>query len=56
MSKNRWVVERVFGSIKRWFGLGKARYKRLTRVYTQHIMKAMAHNLYRSPGIIMSYL
>ncbi|XOD68131.1 MAG: transposase [Flavobacteriales bacterium Tduv] len=23
MSKTRWVVERTFGSIKRWFGSGK---------------------------------
>ncbi|XOD68267.1 MAG: transposase [Flavobacteriales bacterium Tduv] len=27
VSKNRWVVERTLGSIKRWFGSGKARYK-----------------------------
>ncbi|XOD68222.1 MAG: transposase [Flavobacteriales bacterium Tduv] len=23
MSKTRWVVERTFGDIKRWFGSGK---------------------------------
>ncbi|XOD67369.1 MAG: transposase [Flavobacteriales bacterium Tduv] len=33
VSKTRWVVERTFGSIKRWFGSGKVRYKGLTRVY-----------------------
>ncbi|XOD66550.1 MAG: hypothetical protein ACMUEL_00370 [Flavobacteriales bacterium Tduv] len=29
MSKNRWVVEVIFGSIKRWFVSRKARYKRI---------------------------
>ncbi|XOD67148.1 MAG: transposase [Flavobacteriales bacterium Tduv] len=33
MSKNRWVVERPFGSIKHWFGPGKTRYKGLARVH-----------------------
>ncbi|XOD67112.1 MAG: transposase [Flavobacteriales bacterium Tduv] len=56
VSKTRWVVERTFGSIKRWFGSGKTRYKGLTHVYAQHLMEAMAHNLYRTPGIIMRCL
>ncbi|XOD67418.1 MAG: hypothetical protein ACMUEL_05550 [Flavobacteriales bacterium Tduv] len=30
MSKTRWVLERTFGSIKGWFGSGKARYKRIS--------------------------
>ncbi|XOD68225.1 MAG: transposase [Flavobacteriales bacterium Tduv] len=38
VSKTRWVVERTFGSIKRWFGSGKARYKVLARVHAQHLM------------------
>ncbi|XOD66775.1 MAG: transposase [Flavobacteriales bacterium Tduv] len=29
MSKTRWVVERIFGSIKSWFRSGKARYRGL---------------------------
>ncbi|XOD67733.1 MAG: transposase [Flavobacteriales bacterium Tduv] len=53
MSKTRWVVERVFCSVKRWFGSGKARYKGLARVHSQPIMEAMAYNLYRSSGVIM---
>ncbi|XOD67933.1 MAG: transposase [Flavobacteriales bacterium Tduv] len=47
------VVEHIFGSIKRCFGSDKARYKRLSRVHSQHLMEAMAHNLYRYSGIIM---
>ncbi|XOD68281.1 MAG: transposase [Flavobacteriales bacterium Tduv] len=53
VSKTRWVVELTFGSIKCWFGSGKARYKGLARVHAEHIMEVMAHNLYRSPGIVM---
>ncbi|XOD68273.1 MAG: transposase [Flavobacteriales bacterium Tduv] len=53
VNKSRWVVERIFGSIKRWFGLGKARYKGLARVHAQYLMEDKAHNLHRSPGIIM---
>ncbi|XOD67246.1 MAG: transposase [Flavobacteriales bacterium Tduv] len=55
MSKTRWVVERTFGSIKRWFGSGKDRYKGLARVHAHHLMEAMAHNLYRLPGFIMRF-
>ncbi|XOD67472.1 MAG: hypothetical protein ACMUEL_05880 [Flavobacteriales bacterium Tduv] len=33
---------RTFGSIKSWFVLRKARYKRLAHVHTQHLMEAMA--------------
>ncbi|XOD68213.1 MAG: transposase [Flavobacteriales bacterium Tduv] len=35
VNKTRWVVERTFGSIKRWFGSGKTRYKGLARVACQ---------------------
>lgn len=54
ISKIRYKVERTFGSIKRWFGGGTARYIGLEKMHTQHLMEAMAYNLYRSPGIIMS--
>ncbi|XOD66526.1 MAG: transposase [Flavobacteriales bacterium Tduv] len=54
MNKTQWGIERIFGSIKCWFGSGKARYKGLARVYAQYLMEAMEHNLYRSPGVIMS--
>ncbi|XOD67420.1 MAG: transposase [Flavobacteriales bacterium Tduv] len=53
MSKTQWVVKRAYSSIKRCFGVGKARYKGLARVHVQHLMEDMAHNLYRAPGIIM---
>lgn len=47
ISKTRWVVERTFGSLKRWFGLGV---KGLAKVHSQYVLEAIAYNLKRSPG------
>ena len=54
ISKKRWVVERTFGGMRRWFGCGTARYVGLAKTHTQHLLEAIAYNLYRAPGIIMS--
>ena len=54
ISKIRYKVERTFGSMRRWFGAGTARYVGLAKMHTQHLMEAIAYNLYRSPGIVMS--
>lgn len=54
ISKIRYKVERTFGSQKLLFGAGLARYIGLEKTHTQHLMEAIAYNLYRSPGIIMS--
>ncbi|MDR0619793.1 MAG: IS5 family transposase [Bacteroidales bacterium] len=54
ISKKRWVVERTFGGMKRWFRTGRARYKGLAGTHTQHLLEAIAYNLYRAPGIIVS--
>ena len=54
VSKIRYRVERAFGSMYRWFGAGTARYMGLEKMHTQHLMEAIAYNLYRSPGIAMS--
>ncbi|XOD66798.1 MAG: hypothetical protein ACMUEL_01815 [Flavobacteriales bacterium Tduv] len=35
------------------FQLGKAPYEGLTRVYAQHLMESMAHDLYYTFGMIM---
>lgn len=53
-SKSRWVVERTFGSEHKWFNGHIARYKGLEKTHTQHVLQAIAYNLKRSPGIIMS--
>lgn len=54
VSKKRYVVERTFGGMKRWFGAGVTRYKGISKTHTQHVMEAIAYNLKRSPGIIVS--
>ena len=54
ISKTRYKVERTFGTIKKQFGGGIARYIGLEKMHTQHLMQAIAYNLYRSPGIIVS--
>ncbi len=52
IGKTRYKIERVFGSIKRWFNGGIARYRGLAKMHTQNLMEAMCYNLYRSPGIM----
>jgi IS5 family transposase len=54
VGKIRFKVERCFGSIKRWFNGGVARYRGIKKMHTQNLIEAMSYNLYRSPGIIMS--
>ena len=52
--RSRYKIERVFGSIKRWFGRLEARYVGMAKTHGQHVLEAIAYNLYRLPGIIMS--
>ena len=47
ISKVRYAVERTYGSMRRWFGAGVARYVGLAKTHAQHIMEAIAYNLYR---------
>jgi IS5 family transposase len=54
VGKVRYKIERVFGSIKRWFGRLEARYVGMAKTHGQHVLEALAYNLYRLPGIIMS--
>ncbi|MEO0686829.1 MAG: IS5 family transposase, partial [Cyanobacteria bacterium J06649_11] len=52
ISKQRYKVERTFGSMKKWFGTGTCRYVGIEKTHTQHILEAIAHNLKRSPGLV----
>ena len=54
IGRSRYKIERVFGSIKRWFGRLEARYVGLVKTHGQHVLEAIAYNLYRLPGLIMS--
>ncbi|MBC7867617.1 MAG: IS5 family transposase [Gloeobacteraceae cyanobacterium ES-bin-316] len=52
ISRTRYKAERTIGSMKRWFRASAARYIGLAKTHTQHLMEAIAYNLYRSPGIV----
>jgi len=54
IGRSRYKIERVFGSIKRWFGRLEARYVGMAKTHGQHVLEAIAYNLYRLPGIILS--
>jgi IS5 family transposase len=49
ISQTRYKVERTFGSMKRWFKAGVARYVGLTKTHAQHVIQAICYNLYRQP-------
>ena len=53
ISKMRCLIERTFGSIRRWFSGGRCRYRGLERTHTQNILEAMAYNLKRMPGLLV---
>ena len=53
IGKTRFKIERTFGGIKQWFNGGVAKYIGIAKTHTQHILEAIAYNLYRSPGIAM---
>lgn len=52
VSKTRYVVERTFGSMKRWFGAGATRYRGIKKTHTLHVLEAICYNLKRSPGLL----
>ena len=54
INKIRFKIERTFGSIKRWFRGGVARYRGREKVHTQNVMEAICYNLYRAPRIGIS--
>ncbi|MEF3254292.1 MAG: IS5 family transposase [Deferribacterales bacterium] len=54
LSKYRYVIERTFGSIKKWFNGGICRYVGLTKTHLQHVLEAIAYNLYRLPNLIVN--
>ncbi len=56
VSKTRYKIERTLGSMVVWFGVGKARYVGLAKTNSQHLIEAIAFNLYRSPQMIMQQL
>lgn len=52
VAKTRYMVERTFGSMVRWFGAGTARYVGLDKTHTQHVLESIAYNLKRMPNLM----
>ena len=53
ISSYRWKIERTFGSIIRWFGGGRCRYRGLKKTHYQNLLESLAYNLKRAPRLIM---
>jgi IS5 family transposase len=51
LTQIRYKVERVFGSIKRWFKSPGARYVGESKTHFQHLLEAISYNLYRFPRL-----
>jgi IS5 family transposase len=51
ISKRRFVVERTFGTLKRTYGMGRARYISLAKVAQEVNLKAIAYNLTRAANV-----
>ena len=52
ISASRWVIERTFGSIIRWFHGGRCRYRGLRKAHYQNLIESLAYNLKRAPQLI----
>jgi IS5 family transposase len=52
-SKERYMVERTFGSMVLWFGSGLTRYVGKAKTHTQHLLESICYNLKRAPKIII---
>lgn len=53
IAKTRYMIERTFGSIKRWFKAGEARYVGLEKTHSQHVLESIAYNLKRLPNLAL---
>lgn len=53
ISKTRCLIERTFGSIRRWFMGERCRYRGLERTHTQNVLEAMVYNLKRMQRLLM---
>ena len=56
IGRRRFVVERTFGTLKRVYGLHRARYLGLEKVNAEILLKSMAYNLKRAYGVLLKNL
>ena len=54
ISAMRWVIERTFGSIIRWFHGWRCRYRGLRKAHYQNLIESLAYNLKRAPQLIIA--
>ena len=54
ISKRRFVVERTFGTLKRSYGLARARYIGLEKLASEVNLKAIAYNLTRAVNVYIN--
>lgn len=52
VAKTRYMVERTFGSMVRWFGAGTVRYVGIDKMHTQHVLESIAYNLKRTVNLM----
>lgn len=52
VAKTRYMVERTFGSMVRWFGSGTARYIGIDKTHSQHVLESIAYKLKRMPNLM----
>ena len=45
LSRKRFIVERTFGTLKKWYGLKRARYLGLSKVQGQVLLDSIAFNM-----------
>jgi len=51
ISSVRYVIERTFGGLKRWFKLGRAKYIGLKKTHNHNLRLAMIYNVVRIVGV-----
>jgi IS5 family transposase len=54
-SQTRSVIERTFGVLKKYYGLGQARYLGLARNSARVYVMCMAHNIKRAMNIKLAF-
>ena len=55
IGKRRFVVERTLGTLKRTYGLSRARYVGLVKVQAEVLMKSIAYNLKRGMNSYLAH-
>ena len=52
ISSRRFVTERTFGTLKRTYGMGRARYLGMDKVNAELLLKSIAYNMKRAKTVL----